>query len=49
MKEMVAALLGWLVRTATKEWALRHGFEQWIASLLSWAAGAIASTALLRA
>jgi hypothetical protein len=48
MKQMVAAVVGWWVRALTREWALRRGFEQGVAMLMAWVAGATASGLVLR-
>jgi len=48
MAKIIAVVAAWYARLATRDWALRRGFERWAAELLSVVAGAIASAAVLR-
>jgi len=49
MQKIIAALVGMYTRAKTKQWALRRGFELWLAELLAALAGSAASAAIMRA
>lgn len=48
MKQVLATLVGWWVRAVTREWALRRGLADGLATLMAWVAGAATSAAILR-